>query len=139
MRYIILVLLIPLFLSCSFHIKIVPLSPFSVVKEFKAIRDSNVIELYKKNYFLVENFSFDNKNHEQDITNFAFYNLDTNYSQYGTYRMIFYKSSSRTNRNYVDIPSDVIEWHFDDIIFDFCWYDGKFSFVNKQRNGKILN
>lgn len=65
--------------------------------------------------------------------------LDSNYISFDKYAVIVYKKSAQTNEKYVESPSDIIEWHGDDIAFVFDWERGKYIGLSEYENGEVKN
>ena len=124
-----------LFSSCNSRCQdliIFSISPYSKENKF-----TNIIEKYK--YYLVENFNYNCQDQYKQIKKYAIDQLDSNFSNYDGYQIVFYTETAKTNKSFKENETDLIEWHGDDIIYTFTWSKGMFVGEFEYNNGKIIN
>jgi hypothetical protein len=52
---------------------------------------------------------------------------------------LFYKESAELDEHYLNNPNDMIEWHGEDLIYSFTWFNGKMTDYINHRNGFPIN
>ena len=114
------------------QLSIYPLHPF---KETDTI--NNKIVKYK--YFTVTNYQYGNEKQLKRIKRFVKESLDKDYREFLKYFVVIYKESNAVTRNFRQTESDLLAWHGKDIIYDFEWAHGKFSYYSIYKNGKIIS
>jgi len=92
----------------------------------------------KRFYFLVKNYEPGNEHQLEEIKEFARKNVEPDFERYAVYAMDFYKESNKTNTDYRQTPSDLLDWHATDLIFTLYWNYGKFAIFHIYKDGKSI-
>lgn len=117
--------------SKNLHFELRPLSPFEKLNSF-----DKVVQKYK--YFLLLGRSGEDVPVEL-VEKQVLSRLDSNYASYDNYIVVVYKKPRKMNEAYVENPSDIIEWHSDDILFTFSWERGKYVGAGEFKDGDVKN
>ena len=91
----------------------------------------------KINYYIVSNYN-DIGACDSMIVQFSKSQVDSSIKNYNSYQQVFYKESKRTNiENLKQKPRDLYRYSQEnDMIYNFLWIKGRFSYREKIRNGQ---
>lgn len=134
MRVIIQLIIIVLLISCSSRkkVEIVALDPYSKV-------EANGSKTIRSIYFLVKNWEDQNDKNYDILNKFSDEYKLSDISKCSICSIYFYKESNRTNENYIESESDLIDWHSKDLIFSKGWQGDKVVYIQRFKNGKVID
>jgi|JI10StandDraft_1071094.scaffolds.fasta_scaffold1156982_1 hypothetical protein len=114
-------------------LSIQPLSQFNRTYDTEV---NDYIHHSKIEHYLVDGFQ-DNADQESQIDSFVCENLPSDYADFDTYRIYFYKKSKNTN--FEDIAAHPRRWQRDseanDRIYDYHWMNGRLLSITKWNKG----
>ncbi|MFT3748124.1 MAG: hypothetical protein QM768_07395 [Agriterribacter sp.] len=129
---------IMLFNNCvNRTILIKPLHPYEY-RQNDTIIDGQKISNGLAKYYFIENYSHDSLKIKQ-VEQFVFRHLPENYKKYEYFNVIIYRKTNVLNDKYRDSEQDELAWHDKDQLFDFIWYNGKYSRYFEYKDGDCLN
>jgi len=111
---------------------IYPLHPFEEIDTI-----NNKVMKYK--YFIITNYQYGNKEQLKHIKSYIKEKMDKDYGKFLKYFVVVYKESNDLTRNFRQTESDQLAWHGKDIVYDFEWAKGVFSYCTIYKNGKIVS
>ncbi len=107
-----------------------------VNRTYETEGNDNYILHSKIEHYLVDGFQ-DNADQESQIDSFVCENLSSDYADFDTYRIYFYKKSKNTN--FEDIAAHPRRWQRDseanDRIYDYHWMNGRLLSITKWNKG----
>ena len=109
-------------------LKIIPLVPYSHIDSFADGTD-------KYKYYMIINFSYNDKRDDSVIYSFAIKHLDQDYQHHNNFIIQFYRNIKNIDEN----PDDKIENHGDELVYNYFWENGRYAGFEYYKYGKLID
>lgn len=126
------------------NIKVKPLHPYSV-SPFYYNQNEPKQQSYICKFFYIEEVSkaSDNLSNRVDTFVSRFIKSDSDYYDFGSYKLYFYRETSKINENFREqidgmITYNLLSAYKSDILFEYTWSGGEFIGCNFYKNGKVV-